>query len=192
MGETCRIPQTACWRARLIIPALKQQLLLSRDRTGAWRARERCFSPIQRNFASPSIACAARYLTRLPIDHNHGASLGVAAQYNPIEIIALVGSLEHHQLPGAHRVKRKRHRIPAIRFRGRLGTAVRRAIGCIDDQAVACEFRRIDAKFGRTARPGADDRAETGVRAINFHHGVGVQLSGPDQSAGSRLTTPRM
>jgi len=32
---TCKIPQTACLRARLIIPELKQQFLLSRDREGA-------------------------------------------------------------------------------------------------------------------------------------------------------------
>jgi hypothetical protein len=37
-GGTCKIPQTACLRgalwARLIIPPLKQQPLLSRDREG--------------------------------------------------------------------------------------------------------------------------------------------------------------
>jgi hypothetical protein len=46
---TCKIPQTACLRAPLIIPALKQHLLLS-------RGRERCFSAIQRSFASTSDA----------------------------------------------------------------------------------------------------------------------------------------
>jgi hypothetical protein len=43
------IPQTACLRARLIIPALKQQLLLSRGREGAV-----LFADFQRNSASTS------------------------------------------------------------------------------------------------------------------------------------------
>ena len=33
--RTCEIPPTACLRARLIIPVLTRELLLSRDREGA-------------------------------------------------------------------------------------------------------------------------------------------------------------